>query len=102
SRLPGLRGSCFVRLEQPEAALPALQEALVLLPDPVRRRAMTLTDIAMAYTQQGEVEYACHAAEEAIDIAALGNSMMLRQGLHRFRNQLGPFADASAVQVFNR
>jgi tetratricopeptide (TPR) repeat protein len=102
SRLPGLRGSCFVRLEQPEAALSALQEALVLLPDPIRRRAMTLTDIATAYAQQGEIERACNTAEQAIDIAVLGNSMMLKQGLHRFRNQLGPFADASAVQAFDR
>ncbi len=54
SRLAGYEGACFVRLRQPERALPALQQALALLdPQAIRRQSTLFTDIGIAHAQQG-------------------------------------------------
>jgi len=46
SRLAGYEGACFVRLRQPDRALPALQQALALLdPQAIRRQSTLFTDI---------------------------------------------------------
>jgi len=102
SRLPALRGGCFVRLEMPDTAFPALQEALQQVPSPVRRRAMILTDLALASVQQKEIEQACNYAGEAVAIASQSTSIMLIEGLRKVRGQLEPFADASSVRKLDR
>ncbi len=46
SRAAGYEGACFVRLRQPERALPALKEAFALCdPTSIRRRSTLLADI---------------------------------------------------------
>ncbi len=58
TRLPALRGTCYVRLCQPELAEPALQEALQYFPHPGRKRGMVLTDLVATALQCGDVEHA--------------------------------------------
>ena len=57
SRLAGYEGACFVRLRQPDRALPALQQALTLLdPQAIRRQSTLFTDMGIAYAQQGDMQ----------------------------------------------
>jgi len=102
SRLPALKGGCFVRLGMPDPALPALQEALQLVPSPIRRRAMILTDLALASVQQKEIEQACDYAGEAVEIASHSSSIMLVEGLHKVRYQLEPFSNAYSVRKLDK
>jgi tetratricopeptide (TPR) repeat protein len=97
SRLPALRGACFVRLEQPDLAEPALQEALGQFTKPGRKRGMVLTDLAMAALQRRNVEQACSYAEEVIEIVTLGSSSFLHDGVQKLRRQLEPYAGSSSV-----
>jgi DNA-binding SARP family transcriptional activator len=54
SRLAGYEGACYLRLRQPDRALPALQQALSLLdPQAIRRQSTLFTDMGIAYAQQG-------------------------------------------------
>jgi hypothetical protein len=86
----------------PDTALPALQEALQQTPSPVRRRAMILTDLALASVQKKELEQACNYAGEAVAIASQSTSIMLIAGLRKVRSLLEPFADASSVRKLDR
>ncbi len=97
SRLSALRGACFVRLEQPSLALPALQEALQQSSKPGRKRGMVLTDLATAALQCREIELACAYLNQAIDIVELGSSGFLRDGVRKVRSQLAPYAGSASV-----
>src|SRR5205814_6091983 len=69
SRLAGYEGACFVRLRQPERALPALQQAIALLdPQAIRRQSTLFTDMGIAHAQQGNVQVACQLAIQALVI----------------------------------
>ncbi len=69
SCLAGYEGACFVRLHQPDRALPALQQALSLLdPKAIRRQSRLLADIGVAYAQQGNHFQACQLAEKALSL----------------------------------
>jgi hypothetical protein len=98
SRLPEQRGACFVRLHQPDLAEPVLQEALIQLSAPTRRRGMVLNDLALVSLQHREVEQVCTYANEVVEIAMLGSSGMLKKGLYVLRTQLEPFAKTEAVK----
>ena len=102
TRLPALRGSCLVRLEDPAAAIAALNLALTVVPTGGRRHAMILTDLALASVQLREIEQACTYSGEAIEISAQGSSIMLRDGLRKVRSQLAPFAGTSSVKRLDR
>ena len=102
SRLPALKGGCFVRLEMPGTAFPALLEALQLVPSPIRRRAMILTDLALASIQQKDIELACNYTGQAVEIVSHSTSIMVLEGLHKVRYQLEPFANASSVRKLDK
>jgi hypothetical protein len=102
SRLPALRGACFVRLQQPDLAFPALQEALLQFPEPSRRRGLVLADMAAASVQRQEVEQACTYAGEVVEIVALGSSGFLRHELQKVRQQLTPFAATTSVEKLDQ
>ncbi len=101
-RLPEQRGTCFVRLKQPNFALPALYEALSQHPDPTRRRGMVLSEMAQASLQQQNVEQACAYAHEVIGITARGSSGMLKKGLFTLRARLEPLAYTEAVRQLDQ
>lgn len=102
TRLPALRGSCLVRLEDAAAAIPVLNLSLTMVPKGGRRQAMILTDLAMASVQQREIEQACTYSGEVIEIASQGSSIMLREGLRKVRCQLEPFARTVSVKRLDR
>jgi transcriptional regulator with XRE-family HTH domain len=102
ARLPALRGACFVRLQRPNLAVPALQEALEQFACAGRRRGMVLLDLAVAAIQQNEIEQACLYLSEVAEIAALGSSSFLRSSAHKVRLSLQPFASSSAVKAVDQ
>ena len=81
SRLSTLRGACYVRLERPNLAVPALEEALGQTTRPGRKRGMVLIDLAFAATQRRNVEQASSYLDEVINLVALGSSGFLRDGV---------------------
>src|SRR5262249_23695784 len=98
SRMAGYIGVCYVRLKQPEKALTALQQALVLMStSSVRRRPRILSDMAHAHVQQGEIEEACRLADEALAMARHTQNVMVLPRLKRFRQAVEPWKDMAAV-----
>lgn len=102
SRLPALRGACFVRLEQPARATHALQEALKQFAEPRRRRGLVLIDLATTCIQQKEIEQACTYANQAIDIGVLISSRFLSDGVRKLRSQLEPFPRLAPVNELDQ
>jgi DNA-binding SARP family transcriptional activator len=104
SRLPALRGACYVRLQRPDLAEPALKDALRQDPfrKPSRRRGMVLTDLAASAFLYGDIEQGCAHLHEAIDIVLQGSSGFLREGIFKLRVQLEPYAQAEAVKQLDQ
>src|SRR5260370_16625058 len=88
SRLPALRGACFVRLQQPDLAMPALKEALPQFSEPSRRRGLVLADSAAASVQLEEIEQACRYPTELVDLVALGSSTFFPTQLSNVHHHL--------------
>lgn len=98
SRLEELRGSCYVHLEQPTLAIPALQRALEQLPTQGRRRGIVLTDLAQASLQLKKVEQACAYTLEALDLPSHASSGVLQKNIQSVRYNLTPFSNTSSVR----
>jgi DNA-binding SARP family transcriptional activator len=103
SRLSGYEGACFVRLRQPERALPALQQALALLdPQAIRRQSTLFTDIGIAYAQQGNVQVACQFAIQALTITTQTKSLSVLERVRQVRKELEAWKDAEEVKDLER
>jgi transcriptional regulator with XRE-family HTH domain len=102
SRLPALRGACYVRLHQPDLALPALQEALQQFSKPTRKRGFALTDSATVAIQYRDIEQACTYVSEVIDIVEMGSSDFLRKEVYKLRRQLKPFSETATVKTLEQ
>ncbi len=103
SRLAGYEGACFVRLRQPERALPALQQALALLdPQAVRRQSTLLSDLGIAYAQQGNVPLACAFAIQALTITAQTKSLSVLERVRQVHKELEAWKDTEAVKDLER
>jgi len=102
SRLPGLRGACYVRLAQPELAEGDLQAALAQFSIPGRKRGMVLLDLAMVATQRQDIEQACSYLDQVLSIVTTGASGFLHQGIVTVRGKLQPFASIPSVQAIDQ
>lgn len=103
SRLAGYEGACFVRLRQPDRALPALQQALALLdPQGIRRQSTLFTDIGIAYAQQGNVQVACEFAIQALTITTQTKSLSVLERVRQVRKELEAWKDAEEVKDLER
>jgi transcriptional regulator with XRE-family HTH domain len=101
-RLPEQTGSCYVRLQQPDLAEPALQQALRQLPTPSRRRGMVLSDLALASLQQQDIEQACTYIEQVIEVATNVPSGWLKKGIATLHHELEPFQTVSRVSQLDQ
>jgi len=99
SRLAGYEGACFVRLRRPERALPALQQALVLLdPQAIRRQSTLFTDMGIAYAQQGNVQEACKLACQALTITMHTKSRAVLERVRTLHRALEPWRETEEVK----
>ncbi|MFL5654308.1 MAG: BTAD domain-containing putative transcriptional regulator [Ktedonobacteraceae bacterium] len=103
SRLAGYEGACFVRLRQPDRALPALQQALALLDaQAIRRQSTLFTDMGIAYAQQGNVQTACTFAIQALAITTQTKSLSVLERVRQVRNELESWKDTEDVKDLER
>lgn len=103
SRLAGYEGACFIRLRQPDRALPALERALSLLdPKALRSQSRLLADLGVAYAQQGEILKACQLADKALSLTAQIKSRAVLERIRTVRSELDTWKETSAVQDLER
>jgi len=103
SRLAGYEGACFVRLRQPDRALPALQQALTLLdPQAIRRQSTLFTDMGIAYAQQGDMKRACQFAIQALAITTQTKSLSVLERVRQVYTELEPWKDVEKVKDLER
>ena len=103
SRLAGYEGACFVRLRQPDRALPALQQALTLLdPQAMRRQSTLFTDMGIAYAQQGDMKRACQFAMQALAITTQTKSLSVLERVRQVYTELEPWKDMEDVKDLER
>ena len=103
SRLAGYEGACFVRLRQPDRALPILQQALAFLdPQAIRRQSTLFTDMGIAHAQQGNVQHACQFAIQALAITTQTKSLSVLERVRQVRTELEPWKDMEEVKDLER
>ncbi|BCL79635.1 hypothetical protein ccbrp13_21000 [Ktedonobacteria bacterium brp13] len=103
SRLAGYEGACFVRLHQPDRALPALQQALSLLdPQAIRRRSTILTDMGIAYAQQGDIHKACRLADQALSLTKQTKSRSVLERVRIVLSELDAWKETNEVQELEK
>jgi transcriptional regulator with XRE-family HTH domain len=96
------RGYVGVSLELPDMAVPALTEALDSFgPALTKWRALTLSKLAEAHVQEGEIEQACDLGAEAFTIAKYLGDMWSLMSVRTVRVLLSPVEDAQAVKTFD-
>jgi DNA-binding XRE family transcriptional regulator len=98
SRIPAYRGSCNLRLQQPDAALEALKEALEPLePSGALRRAVLL-DLAETSIQATAIEQACEYVTQALEIIVQTQAISSLQRVSTLREQLAPWSTMRDVK----
>ena len=98
SRIPAYRGSCNLRLQQPDAALEALKEALEPLePSGALRRAVLL-DLAETSIQATAIEQACEYVTQALEIIVQTQAISSLQRVYTLREQLAPWSTMRDVK----
>lgn len=97
--LAGYKGVCYTLLHMPDAAQSVLRTSLAALPPgPTRRKSIVLTDLALTYVQQEEIEEACRIAMESLEIAAQAKSTRALQRLRTLQAELKPWRDHASVR----
>jgi transcriptional regulator with XRE-family HTH domain len=96
------RGFAAVSLKLPAMAVPALSEGLDHLgPTPTKRRVYTLSKLAEAYCQTGDVEQACDRGADAFTMATQFGDTGSLIALRNVRVQLMPVETTPAVRAFD-
>jgi transcriptional regulator with XRE-family HTH domain/tetratricopeptide (TPR) repeat protein len=102
SRAEGYEGACFVRLHQPDLALPALEKAFSLCdPTSLRRRSTLLADRGTVYAQLGDVQTACSLILQALDMTAQTKSLVVLQRIYKGREVLDPWKGHPEVKILD-
>lgn len=102
ARFVGYKGVCHLRLQQPEAALVALNEGVNLIDSTsTRQQSIIIADSASAYSQQGEIEKACECAIQALTMTDQTKSQLVLQRLRDFRRNIKAWENTSYVRAFD-
>ncbi len=96
AKLAGYQGAVATHVGRPDAAIPALRDALN--PGPSKARARTLADLAMSQLAAGDLDRAAHAAGEAF---ALGSAMGSRRVVRRVRVVRARMPEGSAATALD-
>jgi transcriptional regulator with XRE-family HTH domain len=99
--LAGQFGNCYLDLGQADRADPYLRSALAgYRPDYVRRRAMATALLARSQLERGELEQACLAGAEAIDLVVRLKSRRALAGISDLQQRLEPHHRERPVREF--
>lgn len=89
SRLASYEGSCYLRLNQPESALPILEQAVALIdPTAVRRLSRLQVYLGETHVLLGNVQQACEYASQALDLTNQTHSQDILYRVHRLSRDL--------------
>ena len=101
--LAGQFGNCYLDLGRPVEAEPYLRSALAgYRPDYVRRHAMATALLARSDLERGELEQACLAGVEAIDLAVRLKSRRALAGISDLQQRLEPHHRERPVREFTQ
>ncbi len=99
SRAAGYNGACFVRLHQPERALPSLEQALALCdPTSLRRQSTLIADIGTVYAQLGDPKQACRLLGQALEMTMQTKSLVVVQRVCKARRKLNSWEKSEDVK----
>jgi tetratricopeptide (TPR) repeat protein/transcriptional regulator with XRE-family HTH domain len=99
SRMLSYKGTCYVRLKQPEAAQAILREVLASAgPAHLQQKSITLVDLGMTYVQQDEISEACKYAGQALNIVEQTGSVRVLQRIRNLRRELRSWESTSYVK----
>jgi len=99
SRLTGFKGVCLIQLGRQEEAQQTLKGALQSLEASLdRQRANILTDLAIAYVRDREIEEGCRVGIQAVEVASSTRAAVGLQRIWQLRQQLQPWHDHEAVR----
>jgi len=96
------KGFAALNLKLPAMALPALTDGLEQLgPVPTKRRAYTMSKLAEAHCQTGDVEQACDLGTQAFVIGSQLEDPWSLMAVRDLRVQLMPMEATPAVRAFD-
>ncbi len=89
ARLASYEGSCYLRLHQPESALPVLEQAMKLIdPASVRRLSRLLTYLGEAHILLEHERQAYDYASQALDLTCQTQSLDILRHVRKLRNNI--------------
>jgi tetratricopeptide (TPR) repeat protein len=97
SRLAAYQGSCYMRLQRPHLARPALLSAL-RMPEPAQYTQAILLDLATTSMQEQEIERTCSYIQQSLDLILPTHTMRQLHRVRTLRQQLEPWAAVEAVR----
>lgn len=98
-KLLSYKGTCSIRLKQPEAAQDSLRAHLTLIDSMhVHHKSITLVDLGMTYVQQTDVREACQYASQALSLIEHTESGRVLQRMLHLRQGLDPWKHTMAVK----
>ncbi len=96
--LSGFRGSCALLLDRPHEATTILEETRAANLTLTSQRSAVLTDLAVAYARQGEVDQACSLMADSVEVAAQSHFVELVQRVTGARHHLAAWEGTPAVR----
>jgi tetratricopeptide (TPR) repeat protein len=97
SRPVAYQGSCYMRLQRPHLARPALLSAL-RMPKPAQYTQAILLDLATTSMQEQEIERTCSYIQQSLDLILPAHAMRQLHRIRTLREQLEPWAAVEAVK----
>jgi tetratricopeptide (TPR) repeat protein len=101
--IPGYKGACYLRLQQPQKALASLQETFAFIPGySPRHQSLIITDMAAALLQMNEIEETCRLLHQVLEATTQTKSLLILTRMQQVRKNLEHWKDTSYVQQLDR
>lgn len=98
-KLLSYKGTCSIRLKQPEVAQNSLRAHLTLIDSMhVHYKSITFVDLGMTYMQQADIREACRCASQALSLIKQTESGRVLQRMFHLRQELDPWKHTLAVK----
>lgn len=103
ARLASYEGSCYLRLNQPEHALPVLEQALTLIdPTAIRRLSRLLTYLGETHIRLGSERQAYEYASQALDLTYQTQSLDILRHVRKLRDGFLTRGESSYTKDLDR
>jgi DNA-binding SARP family transcriptional activator len=103
ARLASYEGSCYLRLNQPESALPVLEQALLLIdPAAIRRLARLLTYLGQVHIRLEHNRQVYEYASQALDLTCQTQSLDILRHVRKLRDSFLARGENSYTKDLNR